>query len=481
MRRLLMLGFGLAAASAAVPAPALAHGLVGRSDLPIPDRFFFYGAAIVLIVSFVGLAVLWPKPRLESGEGWRPLPGGVGRVLASRPVEIVTGTIGVLLLLLVLLSGLAGEQSPTANFAPTFVYVIFWVGLVFVSLVFGDVFRAFNPWRALGRTAGWVGKRFGADSLPPALPYPERLGRWPAAVGIFAFVWLELVAESGDEPRVLAIATLIYSVLTFIGMALYGVSAWVDRGEAFGVYFNLFSRVSMWERRDGQVGLRRPLSGLATLERMPGTVALLAVMIGTVSFDGASSSKLWQDTAPDIQSVFTSLGLGPARSLELTFGVGLVVGVAFAYLLYSLGALGAKSVGQGLTTSGVANAFVHSLVPIALVYAAAHYVSLLVFQGQALLPPKAFLASDPLGNGSDLFGTADNAVDYGVVGAETFWYIQVGLVVAGHVAALTLAHDRALVVYDRAREAVRSQYWMLTVMIAFTLTALWLLRQANKG
>jgi hypothetical protein len=72
-------------------------------------------------------------------------------------------------------------------------------------------------------------------------------------------------------------------------------------------------------------------------------------------------------------------------------------------------------------------------------------------------------------------------VDYGVVGATTFWYIQVALVIAGHAAGLVLAHDRALVVYDKARLAVRSQYWMLAVMVGYTSLALWLLSAANKG
>ena len=45
-----------------------------------------------------------------------------------------------------------------------------------------------------------------------------------------------------------------------------------------------------------------------------------------------------------------------------------------------------------------------------------------------------------------------------------------------HTARLrALAHDRALVVYQRVRDATRSQYWMLAVMVAFTSLGLWLL------
>jgi hypothetical protein len=120
-------------------------------------------------------------------------------------------------------------------------------------------------------------------------------------------------------------------------------------------------------------------------------------------------------------------------------------------------------------------AFVHTLVPIAAAYVAAHYVTFLIYEGQSVL----YLASDPFGHGWDLLGTASRGIDYGLLGTDAAWYLQVGFVVAGHVAALTLAHDRALALYRDARLALRSQYWMLAVMVGFTSLALWLLAQAN--
>ena len=452
----------------------LAHGLVARSDLPIPEWLFGWAAAMVLVVSFVALAVLWPEPKLDK-DGWRPLPGGLGRVLTSRPVEIVCGAIGVFLLVVVVYTGLEGVQSSTANFAPTFIYVIFWLALVPLSVLFGDVFRAFNPWRAIGRAVAGVAKLLNRGRLPAPLPYPEKLGRWPAALGIFAFAALELVAANGDQPENLAIATLIYSAVTFIGMALYGIEAWMDRGEAFSVYFNLYSRLAPVGTRDGELGLRKPLSGLAALPPAAGTVVLLAVIIGSVTFDGASEASPWTSIAPDIAQFFQDVGLSPQNALELTFLIGLLAAVLFVFAFYRLGVLGAKSVGGGFSADRLANAFVHSLVPIALAYTAAHYFTLLLFQGQAIV----FLSSDPLGDGSDLFGTANDQIDYTIVGGEATWYWQVGFVVAGHVAALVLAHDRALQLYDDARLAVRSQYWMLAVMVGFTSLALWLLSQSN--
>jgi hypothetical protein len=452
----------------------LAHGLVARSDLPIPEWLFGWAAAMVLVVSFVALAVLWPEPRLER-ERWRPLPGEIGRVLGSRVVEGLCGAIGVFLLGVVVYAGLRGTQSPTANFAPPFIYVIFWLGLLPASILLGDVFKAFNPWRAIGRAVGGIAGMAARGDLPAPLRYPERLGHWPAAAGIFLFAVMELVAANGDRPENLAIATLVYSALTFVAMALYGVETWISRGEAFSVYFNLFSRISPVETRDRVVGLRQPLSGLPALRPMAGTVPLLAVMIGSVTFDGASEAPIWTGIAPDIASFFQDVGLSPQNALELTFMIGLTGTVLLVYGFYRLGVLGAKSVGGGFSALRLARGFVHSLVPIAFAYVAAHYLTLLLFQGQSI----AFLASDPLGDGSDLLGTAGSQIDYTLIGANATWYWQVGFVVVGHVAALTLAHDRALAMYDQAKLAVRSQYWMLAVMVGFTSLALWLLSQAN--
>jgi hypothetical protein len=461
----------------------IAHGLVVRSDLPIPEWLFGWAAAMVLVVSFVALAVLWPDPRLQT-EGWRPLAGAFGRVVTSRPVDIVCGAVGVFLLGMTVYSGLEGTQSSTANFAPTFVYVIFWVGLVPVSVLLGDVFRAFNPWRAIGRAVAWVAQTAARGPIPAPLGYPRWLGRWPAAVGIFAFVTMELVVSDGSKPENVAIATLVYSALTFVAMALYGVERWIERGEAFSVYFNLFSRISPLERRGRMIGFRKPLSGLAALPPLPGTVPLVAVIIGSVTFDGASEAPLWTNIAPDLANFFESLGVSAEHALEAAFLVGLVASILLVYGFYRLGVAGARTVGGGFTSERLAGTFVHTLVPIALAYVSAHYLTLLLFQGQSLVfldpaPKLGFLASDPLGAGSDVFGTASRAINFGVITSNETWYLQVGFVVAGHVAALTLAHDRALAIYDRAKLAVRSQYWMLGVMIGFTSLALWLLSQAN--
>jgi hypothetical protein len=441
----------------------LAHGIVGREDLPIPREFFIWGATIVLVVSFVGLATLWPKPRLEGDQERRAF--GV-----PRAVEVVCGAVGIAVFAVVVWAGLAGTQTPTANLAPRFVYVLLWVGVPILSVVFGDVFRAFSPWRAIGRAAGWVASRTRGGSLPEPLPYPERLGRWPAVAGLLAFAWLELAFADRDDPSLLAILALAYMAVQLVGMALYGVEAWHRNGDAFGTWFRLCGSLSPLHWRDGALWLRRPLSGVTHVRRIPGTVAFLAVAIGSTTFDGLREDQFWADIALDVQEALEPV-MSAARGLEVAYTLGLLVIIGLVYGLYWLGVLGMRTVESGHGRTDLARRFVHSLVPIAFAYVLAHYFSLLAYEGQAT----AFLASDPLGKGWDLFGTASSTIDYGIVSANGIWYVQVGALVLGHVAGLVLAHDRALVVFSDARRATSSQYWMLAVMVAFTTIGLLLL------
>jgi hypothetical protein len=243
-------------ALAAAPAPAHAHGLAGRSDLPIPEWLFAWAAAIVLVVSFALLAAMWTRPKLAD-DRWRPLPWGLARRLASRPVDIAAGALGAALLAFVLWAAVAGEDSATGNLAPTAVYVAFWLGLVPANLLLGDVYHALNPWRAIARAAVAAYERSTGRDARLLYTYPDRLGYWPAVAVLVAFGALELAAPDGDRPRVLAVAIVVFSELTFLGMALYGIEAWTRSGDGFAVYFRLLSRlapVARAARRDRDPG-----------------------------------------------------------------------------------------------------------------------------------------------------------------------------------------------------------------------------------
>ena len=469
-RRVAALAAAVVAAALAFPASAPAHGIAQRADLPLPEWLFGWGAAMVLIVSFVALAILWPRPQLQEPHRTR-----VGRVPGA--VDVLCGAIGVAVFGLAVYSGLAGTQTPSANLTPTLVYVVFWVGLVVGSVLFGDVFAAFSPWRAVAHGVSWVSEYLGGRA-PAPVAYPAWLGRWPAAVGIVAFAWLELAYEEGSDPSTLAVLAVAYALVQLAGMSFFGIDAWTRRADAFGVYFNLFARLSPWERdADSVLYLRRPLSALTSLDPVPGTVAVLCAAIGTTSFDGFSQGTTWASLAEDIQQPFLDLGFSASTALEIAATIGLVGAVLIVAALFRLGIAGMHTVGEGHPTRELARDFAHTLAPIACAYVLAHYFSLLVFQGQAV----AFLASDPLGEGSDLLGTASATIDYNAISAQAVWYVQVGALVVGHVAGLILAHDRAIAIYRDSREATRSQYWMLLIMIGFTSLGLWLLSAINSN
>ncbi|MFZ1154768.1 MAG: fenitrothion hydrolase [Solirubrobacteraceae bacterium] len=459
---------GLGIAALLFPAGASAHGIVGKADLPIPVWLFSWTAAIVLVVSFVALSTLWTHPQLQSEHRKRlfRMPAAIAR-LASF--------IGIGLFVLVIYAGFAGAQVPNANFSVTFIYVVFWIGVPVASVLFGDFFRAFNPWLSCARAIRWVGRRVAPRALERApLRYPRKLGVWPAVAALIGFAWLELVyvPADRDHPATLAALSLAYFLVMLAGMMLFGVEEWEQRADGFGVYFNLLSRISaLCQDKEGVVYSRRLLSGLPDMPVGPGTVALVCTVIGTTTFDGFSNGGVWRKGEPNLQSLFTDLGFSFTPAFELTYSVGLLLCVALVAGVYRLGILGVRSVSPRFGATELSHSFAHTLVPIGFAYVLAHYFSLLIWQGQAI----GYLASDPLGNGANLFGTSAYQIDYGIISFAAIWYVQVAALIAGHVGGLALAHDRALGMYRDGQEAIRSQYWMLAVMVAFTSFGLWLL------
>jgi hypothetical protein len=449
------------------PDSAVAHGISGRASLPVPAWLFAWSAAIVLVVSFVALSALWSSPRLQHQRLRRlgPVP------VSATPV---CGLIGLALFAVVIYAGYEGVSSYTANFDPTFVYVIFWVGVPLASGLLGDLFRAFSPWRATARTIGWIFRRTGLRYRPP-LAYPDWLGRWPVVAGLLAFGWLELIYHGRDSPSLLASLSLAYFVLMLVGMALFGIETWSEHGDAFGGYFNMLSRLSILEVRERALYLRRPLSALAEFRIEPGAVAMVLTSIGIVTFDGASNGVVWNTLGPHIQSFFASLGVRGGAADELSDSVGMLIALGAVTGFYYVGVYGMRSVWSRYGAGELSRTFVHSLIPIAFAYVLAHYFSLFVWQGQAI----GYLASNPLGEHSNLFGTAHWHINYNFIDSTAIWYVQVAALVIGHVSGLTLAHDRALGMYRETADAVRSQYWMLAVMVTFTCLGLWLLSAVN--
>ena len=444
-RRLSVL-LAVVSAVVAVPTPALAHGIGGRADLPVPLGYFLAGAGVVLIVSFVALSVLWKAPRLQ---------GGVAATSAGVPiagwVPIFGSILGVAFLLLVITAGLFGVQNGTRNVAPSTVWVVFWLVLPFSSAVIGNVYASLNPWRTLSRMI-----------LPDALERKEALARWgvyPAAVALFAFTWLELVWSDSSNPRTLAVAALVFSFY-LIGLAAWiGPNTAMQVGDPFTTYNRVISAIAPLGRSsDGRLIWRGWIRALPVLPEWRGVTLFLIVMIGTVSYDGLSATSWWRDL----------LGGNSGAMWAETAGMVVIIDViGGAYWIASLAA--GEMSGSDRSTGGIAASFAHTLIPIALAYAFAHYFTLVLFEGQLFIST----ISDPFGQGWNLFGTANREISYWL-SPEAVWYVQVAAIVLGHVAGVVLAHDRALVVFP-AKSAVRSQYAMLVLMVLLTSLGLTIL------
>ncbi len=451
----------------ALPGVAFAHGVQGRAETPIPNEVFVIAAGAVLIVSFVGLAFGWSRPVLATVP-WRRIPRSIERVLLAGATIWIARFIVLAGFLVVFATAAFGSTRIGANPASLIVFVVWWIGLVPLSALFGNVWREVNPWATIARLVRIPAQR-------PDRPLPSWVGYWPAAAVLLAFAWFELVYPAPASPRLIAVLIAVYSATTLIAMWRWGIEQWLDQGEAFSVYTGLLALLSPVELRgsgtDRQLGIRPPFVAATRVRVRPGLVGLIAVLIATVTYDGLSASGLWKRRDVIASERLIDLGLSDLWAGVLIGTIGLLGSLAaFALLYEGFSALSGRLAGWRGTSNGrMAVAFLHSLVPIALAYFVAHYLTLFVFQSQDLLR----LVSDPFGSGADYFGTADSRIDFQLVSANAIWITQVAAIVAGHVIALAMAHDRALELERGRGQALKSQIPMLVLMVFLTVAGLW--------
>jgi hypothetical protein len=446
----------------------VAHGIQGRADLPVPSIAFYWAAAIVLVVSFVGLAVAWRRPLLGAILERRARSVTLGRTAVGL---LAAGRVAsVAMLALVLATALLGTEDLNANFAPIWVFVAWWIGIAVLSATVGDAWRAMHPvatvahWFAMPRRTG----RLARD-----------VGMWVAFAALLAFTWLELVYPTAADVRLLAWLVAGWFVATLIAMRFWGIDEVLDRVEPFATYTRVLGGLGRWGLRgDGTLERRPPVLGVLRLGPMPGLAAFVGLLLGSVSYDGLSRTLWWKRQVADGAVRLGTSGISP-RDAQLVLGtaglLGMVAAAITAFVVFSHLAGVVGRLPRRSRFGGVATAFAPSLVPIAFAYVVAHYFSYFWFQSQQLIR----LASDPFGAGWDLLGTAGFQVDYTTLSAEAIWIVQVASIVIGHVVALVLAHDRALEIEAEHPSArgVRSQWPMLALMVLFTLGGLYFLSE----
>ena len=432
-----------------------AHGIGGAKDLPIPAEYAIAGAGAALAVSFIVLALAWRKPRFDGVDGGRPAPTWLARVVDSPAFSAALRVLGMAFFLY---AGWAAVAGPDLLVNPAFgvLYVILWVGIVPASLAFGPFYKAVNPVRTLHLL---FSRATGGDPEKGLVAMPARLGYWPAALGLLAFVWLELVYPQSTYLGPVRLWVAIYIAVVVLGAALFG-SGWIDRADPFEAYSTLVGRLSFFGRRsDGTLVLRSPLNNLDGTPPWPGLVGVVAVLFGSTAFDSFKDSSTWLQYTQSSSMDTTVLN----TAMLVVFCV--VVAVTFAAATMATG------VGEGSVRRALPDQFAHSVVPIIVGYMVAHYLSYFVEVGQQTV----VLLSDPLGRGDDLLGTGGWQVNYWLSTHPTFLAVtKVVAVVTGHVLGVIAAHDRAVRLLP-PRHQLTGQLPLLFVMVFYTVTGLYLL------
>ncbi|WP_326548525.1 hypothetical protein QGN32_10650 [Mycolicibacterium sp. ND9-15] len=431
----------------------LAHGLGGSTDLPIPFTYALIGAAWALTFTFAVVALAWKKPRFDPTNSARSLPDWVTTVVDAPATRWALALAGLGFAVWVGFAAVLGPQD-ARNPLPGVFYVLLWVGLVAVSLIVGPVWRAISPVRAVLRLLG--GRSLG-------LTYPAWLGYWPAAVGLFAFVWLELASPDPGSLGAIRIWLLAYLAITFAGALCCG-ARWCSRADPFEVYSVVASRLSPFRRHPdtGRVAIGNPFDHLPSLPVRPGVVAVLAVLLGSTAFDSFSAMPAWRSFVDDHSSSTLTATLIKTAGLA-TFAA--IVAGTFCCASIATGGVDRDRRRQ------LPGLMAHSLIPIVLGYVFAHYLTYLIERGQQTI----ILLADPLARGWNLFWLADSEVSYFLsLHPAVLSTLKVGFVLAGHIGGVIAAHDRALRVLPSGYQ-LTGQLAMMLVMVGYTFTGLYLL------
>ena len=364
----------------------------------------------------------------------RAAPIPEGRVVhVPAPIRIVLRVVGLVGWAWILVQGVAGGTSE-ASVASLFLWVYGWVGVAMLSALVAPVWEWVDPFATIHDILAWGLRKVGIQGWA-ITDLPAGLRVWPAVAGLMFFIWLELVAVAGHRRRS-PWSLAGYTVLTLALMAQFGRDQWRAQGETFTVWFRTLNRLAVHgvapaaktaaargvdpddedpDAVDATAVIRRPFaSGLLDATWEIPRVALVAIGTASIIFDGLSQTVAFA-------TVFGNPALVQKTVILIVFlwviaGAALVVGRAVSW-----GAIGA-----GLT-------------PIAVGYLVAHYLTYLLVDGQRIV----VAVSDPLQNGSDLFGTAFFLPSNAFLPPGLVWTVQLAAVVGGHVLGAWAGHVRA--------------------------------------
>jgi hypothetical protein len=418
---------------AGLPAVAAAHGLSPVYESPLPLAVYLVGAAATVALSF--LFVIVRDVRASSTAPGRLVPVPSAMRVALRLVGLVGWAW-------IMAQGIAGGSSDAAV-GPLFLWVYGWVGVAVLSAFVAPVWDWLDPFTTLFDAGAWTLRRLGIRGWRPS-PLPDSVRTWPAAAGFVFFVWLELVGVPGNGTLTIVLAA--YTALTLLLMAQFGRDAWRAGGETFCVWFRTLNLLAAngvapaarttspdeaapdEDAVDPRFVVRRPFAtALLDITWTTPRITLVALGVGSIIFDGLSQTVAFA-------GVFGNPATAPKTLLLLAF-LGLVVGAALLVgRLVSPGAIGA------------------GLLPIAVGYLVAHYLTYLLIDGQRIV----VAVSDPFQTGADLFGTAFYTPGAGWLPPGLVWTAQLAAVVGGHMLGAWAGHvaaHRDMEALERARNA----------------------------
>lgn len=425
-----------------LPATVLAHSLNATYESRLPLAVYLIGAAATVALSFAFVITRDVRAAPPATAN----PGTLPPAIIRRGLQI----IGLLGWGWIIAQGLSGGSSE-GDVATLFLWVYGWVGLAIVSAVIGPAWHFLDPFSTIHDIGAWVLARFGVAGWDPA-EYPMALGRWPAAIGFAVFIWLELVLFAG--PDTLFVVIVGYTAFTLAMMAQFGRDAWRSQGETFTVWFRLLGRLAPFALadEDGRVRRRSFGSGLMGHGWTWPDVTLVALGVGSILFDGLSQTQIYFDLFGTPQIVFSTILL-------------------FAFLAIIIAAAGAVGRIVGVAATGA------GLLPIAIGYLIAHYLTYLLIDGQRIL----IAISDPFQRGWDLFGTAFHVPNGDFLAPGLVWTVQLAAVVGGHMLGAwgghVVAADEAPPELSAAGLRLR-QLPLAVVMVGLTTLTLWSLGQA---
>ena len=443
----------------------LAHAAPISYRFPLPIWLYVLagGAAVLLSAPAAAVAVTDEPVRERRFNDVYPVVRRLGPAVTA---------IAALLVLEALAGGLFSTSSQSQEFfenpVTTLTWVDFWVGLGIVSWLVGNVYERVAPLNVAARA---LDRALARRDVQP-LRYPERLGQWPAVFLLLVWSWLELVWDQAKEPRTLALILVAYLIATLVGCALYGAEAWLGNVELFSVLARTLSRFSPLELRpfspeewasstERSARLRPYGAGLRTDPRLPaGGGAFVLAALATVVFDGWSQT----DRFGSLQQWFYDRWSFLAHHVDVLQTLSLLAVVVVFVAAYALVARG-----------GTAR-YAPTLIPIAAVYFAAHYFAYLLIAGQNTLA----VVVDPFGHSWNPFGWGEYDLWKGIAPAALTWWVQIVLIVWGHVAAVFAAHRLALRGSTR-RNALAAQVPLVALMVCYTVAGLWVLAQQLKA